>query len=135
MPFHYAIEFIHRDSAGDVKFRTTLAGSQILKLPAMPGPLDVALEEIPETGTGSGTFRLTLTEAGVGPRSDISGTWDYEIFFVHQAADGAARVESLATGSHFLGLRLDTGLLEITLEELPEQERLDPRLRLAFRNI
>lgn len=134
MPFEYAIDFIHRDSAGQIKLQKTLAGSHLMSLSTAPGPLDVALEEVPDAGTGAGTFRLTLTEAGTGPRSDISGTWEYEIFFAHERPDGTTNEASLATGSHFMGIMLETSNVEVVLDELVPQDTLNPRLYFTFKS-
>jgi hypothetical protein len=134
MPFDYEIDFLHKDASGNTKLQRRLAGSHFMTISPAAGPLDVSLEELPIPGTSSGTFRLTLTEAATGPRSDISGTWDYEVFFSHQTPTGEINQASLATGSHFVSMNLETNQLDIVLEELVQQGQLNPRLHFTFKS-
>jgi|RhiMethySRZTD1v2_1073278.scaffolds.fasta_scaffold1856082_1 hypothetical protein len=135
MAFHYEIDFKHRDSAGNIKFQRILAGSHRLILSDVKDPLDVSLEEIPASaGSGPGTFRLTLTDSVDGPRSDIQGTWPYEIFFDHQRTDGVTDAAVLATGSHFTKMSPQTPELDVALDELPVQGVLDPRLHFVLKD-
>ena len=131
----YHIDFTHQDRTGKVKFQRDLEGSHRLTLSDVGSPLDVSLEEIPPAGMDSTkTFRLTLTDGIDGPRSEVQGTWPYEIFFDHQRTDGVVDVAVLATGSHFTKMAPQTPKLEVALDNLPAQGTLDPRLHFVLKD-
>lgn len=135
MAFHYEIDFQHKDSDGNIKFRRVLGGSHRLSLSRVEDPLDVSLEEIPPSeGSGPGTFRLTLTDSVDGPRSSIQGTWPYKILFDHENSGGVIDTSAVATGSHFTKMSPKPGDLVVTLEELPADGSLDPHLRFVLKD-
>ena len=111
----------------------TLGGTHRATFSGVTGPLDVSLVENPNPGQPQGTLSLTVTCGGqTGPRSNVAGTWPYEVIMAHRKQTGEIDQAVDAAGSHFFTVSAPTSNLDMALDELVPQGGLVPRLFFTF---
>jgi hypothetical protein len=130
----YTVNFKYINKAGQAA-AAELHFSHGSMLKDAASPLDISLVEVPNADAPGtpGKLNLTLNSQGSGtstPRSDVAGTWPYEVYIAHQKTDGSIDAFAHAAGSHFLQVSAGTGSLAARLDELTPQD--DGKTRLLF---